>query len=84
MELQRYLRLKPYMGIIRRMDITPVQTARGRRDDSTLRERIPALDEYEQLAAPARKDIAPHHHAYTTSVSNEKLMGTGRAVPRHM
>jgi predicted O-methyltransferase YrrM len=59
------------MGMLRRMDITPIQTARGRRDDATLRERIPALDEYERLAAPRRDDITPHHSAYTTSVSND-------------
>jgi predicted O-methyltransferase YrrM len=71
MELRRYLRLKPYVGVIRRMDITPIQSARGRRDDSALRERIPALQEYEQLSAPLRAEITPLHQTYTTTISND-------------
>ena len=71
MELQRYFRLKPIVGVIRRMDITPVQTARGRRDNTTLRERIPALDEYERLAAPISTELTPFHQTYTTTVSND-------------
>jgi len=73
MELRRYLRLKPYIGMYRRLDITPVQTARGRRDDGTLRERIPALVEYEALAAVSRGKQAGHHAAYISSVSNDVM-----------
>lgn len=73
MELRRYLRLKPYIGMVRRLDITPVQTARGWRDDGTLRERIPALVEYEALAAASREKLISHHASYVDSVSNDVM-----------
>jgi len=71
MQLQRYFQVKPYIGAWRRMDITPLQTARGFRDDGALRKRIPALQDYESLAAPIAAEITPHHGAYTTHVSND-------------
>ena len=73
MELSRYLRLKPYVNAYRRMGIAPIQTLKGRRDDGTLRERIPALQTYEALAEIAREDLTPHHGAYITHVSNDVM-----------
>ncbi len=70
---RRYLRLKPYLGMYRRLDITPVQTARGWRDDGALRERIPALEEYEALARVSREKLADHHARYVSSVSNDVM-----------
>jgi predicted O-methyltransferase YrrM len=71
MELRRYLRLKPYINAYRRLDITPIQSAKGRRDDAELRERIPDLQEYEALATPARDALRALHATYITSVSND-------------
>jgi len=73
MELGRYLRLKPLVGMVRRMDITPVQTVKGRWDNSRLRERMPAFADYETLAAPIRRRLDPHHGAYIQHVSNDTM-----------
>jgi predicted O-methyltransferase YrrM len=73
MELRRYFRLRPYIGMYRRLDITPVQTARGWRDDGTLRERIPALDEYEAMASVSREKFAADHSRYVDAVSNDVM-----------
>ena len=70
MDLRRYLRIKPYVGMVRRMDITPVQTVRGWRDDGKLHERLPALDEYTDLANEAHARLMPHHTRYVEEVSN--------------
>ena len=70
MDLRRYLRLKPYVGMVRRMDITPVQTARGWRDDAKLHDRVPAFDEFADLAKEARARLLPHHTRYVEEVSN--------------
>ncbi len=71
MELRRFLRLKPYVGMYRRMDITPLQTLRGRRDDDALRERMPAMTEYDALATVSRDRLAAHHARYIASVSTD-------------
>ena len=50
-----------------------MQTARGWRDDGTLRDRIPALVEYESLAKASREKLTDHHAAYVSSVSNDVM-----------
>jgi len=73
MQLRRFLELKPYLGFVRRLDITPIQTAKGYRDDAQLRRRVDGLADFELLAQSSRPTLSAHHARYITSVSSDAM-----------